>query len=1325
MSFACPVRNPGFLHHITRWGLFNGPRSLLVFSYGLFTIAAQSLLFREFLTTFEGNDISVGIFFGCWFLWVSIAALFVYKAHGFADKLLKNAELFFLLYLPAFVLEFALIVLARRLAGVESYTLLSIPTILLLSIIVTAPVSSLTGMLFPVACRWLQQDEEFAVSRVYILEAAGSFVGGLLVTLLLVYGVSSVTIFFILAFVLSCSVFIVKVNAAILCGEAALKRHAAVRAAVVSLVPLFAAVCLFFGADKALMHYVRVVKWTGLLPREALAGSFQTAQAEYLYGHYRGQWMAVREGGVVETLPDEAEAGRIVALTLCQNPKAKRILVIGSGLGLCQQFLRLPQTEKVTWGHCDSQYLMKVSKFIPAGLRIIDGRLDYIADDVRSVLTGIKEDNDIVIINLPDVTSSVLNRYYTYEFYRRVKQSLRPGGILAVRIAGGANIMGTELVSLGASTKLTLEKVFSQIVLVPGEDTWFIASDSAGLTGEPASLRDRFSQIDGAGDIYPPDGLLSIYLPERASVALEAYSRAGLPPDLLINRDWRPLTHLYSLLLAAKQSGAPVTRLVKNLALAGPMAFVIPVVVFMVLRVLFILKTPRRDNYSDTRALGAELTAASGFDSTFLVFSAGWVAIGIMITLMFLYQTRFGSLYLHIGIISSVFMVGLTAGAMLTRYLLTTTGRVRSSPQALLFKVFFAHTLILAAVAFYGIEVWNHLNFAAAFLFCGLCAGCYFPLAARQLADAGFDPGAAGAKLENADHLGAAAGGFMTGLVFVPVLGTRWTAFVLILLVLANVPAVVLRFLKPLRFCPLSKAAFRFRRAGYILFGIGLSVVLASSLLARAGEKLRPSLPRYTAQALAGQSNIEQASAVVQDRAVDYFKVHDTEGQLIGYVFSSQDLAPDVRGFGGRMNLAVYVDTAGEFIDLHIVQSNETPAYLRLIEKWRQSLKGRRLFEPGPFTDIRAVTGATVSSQAILSALGVSGKVFAGQVLGLAAEGGTEGKHRLAYFVADRHGIYLFSGFVLTLLVIYRGGFWSRLAVLLFNLIAGGIVLNAQYSTEQMATVLSLHAPAIGLTGAFLLVVGVPLLVIIFGNIYCGYICPFGAAQELLGYIIPSRFKPSLTTEKMRKAGFVRYIVLFVFVLVFFGSRNRTTLSADPLISIFSLGPPISPFQSSMLLIMAAVLLGSVFYTRFWCLYLCPAGAFLSLFNNIALLKRLLPARRFDRCEFHVTAEDHTECIYCDRCRYQPKSVTEKPDRARTAAIPGRCFLIGVILIALFISAVSVDRFLLVSATGFTEPAVSALSGGQPRDVDAQRIETMIRQGGLSDKEAQFYKKIE
>jgi len=439
-------------------------RGFLIFSYGLFTIAAQSLLFREFITTFEGNDISIGIFFGSWFLWVGLGALLVYKAHTFANKLLKYIEFLFLGYLPAFILQAVLIIQARELAGIESYALLSIRAVLLLAIVINAPVSIITGMLFPVACRWVQHEQKLPVSRVYILEAAGSFFGGLGVTVLLGFGVGSVTIFFILAFIVSLSVF---------CAQLAKARRW-----FWAFVPVCVLVCLIAGADKPIMQRMRIIKWGKLFGGDVPDGAFRTAQSEYLYGRYRGQWLAVREGSTCEVLPDEASAGRIAAIGLCQNPDAERILVIGSGLGLCYEFLRLPQTKIITWTHCDNEYVQMVDKFIPSELKINDERLETSAGDVRSLLAKKKRYYDIVILNLPDATSSVLNRYYTLEFYRQVKGALRSEGVLQVRVAGGENIMGTELINLGASTKLTLEEAFSRVVLTPGEDTWFIVSDS-------------------------------------------------------------------------------------------------------------------------------------------------------------------------------------------------------------------------------------------------------------------------------------------------------------------------------------------------------------------------------------------------------------------------------------------------------------------------------------------------------------------------------------------------------------------------------------------------------------------------------------------------------------------------------------------------------------------------------------------------------------------------------------------------------------------------------------------------------------------------------
>ena len=1299
-------------------------RGLLILSYGFFTIGAQTVLFREFVTAFEGNDISVGIFFGSWFLWVGLAAVLVRRSRRLAERLSRYVELLFLAYVPALAVQLVLISRVRELAGVASYDLMSIQAIVLWAIVVNAPVSLITGVLFPVACHWVEKTEAFPVSRVFVLEATGSFTGGVVVTLLLSQRVPAVFLLFLLALFLSLCVCAV--------GLAGLFETAAVKGARRAVVPvvslslsLLLGGSLLAGFDRFAAGRLRLLKWTNLLPRDALEGAFHTAQAEYLYGTYRGQWVVVREGSVCEAMPDEETAGQTAAIGLSQNPRAKRILVIGSGLALCDRFLALPQVEHLAWAHADGEYIERIGAHLPDEHKITDDRFHPVAREIRQYLSGQAGSFDLAVLNLPDVTSSAFNRYYTREFYEQVRASLRPGGVLSVGFAGGENVMGPELVRLGASVKRTLEQIFSNLVLVPGDRSWFLASDEGTLTGDPATLRDRFATIEAGPSIFPPTALLSVYLPDRAARALELYDAVDLSDALLVNRDARPLTHLYSLLLAARQSGASVTRFVRLLTLAGLWPFLVPVLVFVALRLW-------------SGAAKATGPGRSSFDSSFLVFSAGWVGISVMIVLMYLYQTRFGSLYLHVGLISALFMAGLTVGAVLAAALSAATSR-RS--RAGLPGVLAAHAGLLVLVALGGSHMLReagHGLFAAAFAACGFCSGLYWPVAARQLGRAGFEPAQAGSRLETADHLGACIGGLVTSLLMVPVLGTGATLLVLAGLLLANVPAALVRpGNRESAAVPVGSGGLK--RVGYALFGAGACVVICSNLLAAAAERLQPALPRYAVDALAGERPAQEAAATLDEgRRVRYFTVAGPNEPSVGYIFASRDLAPAVRGFGGRIDLAVHTDASGRLLDFLIVRSNETPSYLELLGGWLDSLKGRDLFVAEPFADIEAVTGATVSSEAVLAALQESARQFSTQVLGrsveASAQAGPRAEREWMPSGFDAAGLYLLGAFAAAVAVTLWGGFWARLAVLVATFVAGGVFLNAQYSSEQIATLLSLQTPALQLTGTLLLTLGVPVLVLLFGNLYCGYVCPFGAAQELLSYIVPRRFKTVPPREDMRAGRFVKYIVLFILIVVFFVSRNRTTLAGDPLISVFNFRPSVAGLREGvaawsdwMLVVLAIALVGSLFFTRFWCRYLCPVGAFLSLLNHVRLLRRWMPRQRLGKCEFGLTAGDRLDCIYCDRCRHRAPGVVPAPAKqARTPhlAVLTRPFVVTVIVFGLLVGGVSLSRFRRVMPVVMEDTAAATGVAGQSRDVDVQRIRALIEQGRLSDKEALYYRPI-
>ncbi len=71
-----------------------------------------------------------------------------------------------------------------------------------------------------------------------------------------------------------------------------------------------------------------------------------------------------------------------------------------------------------------------------------------------------------------------------------------------------------------------------------------------------------------------------------------------------------------------------------------------------------------------------------------------------------------------------------------------------------------------------------------------------------------------------------------------------------------------------------------------------------------------------------------------------------------------------------------------------------------------------------------------------------------------------------------------------------------------------------------------------------------------------------------------------------------------------------------------------------------------------------------------------------------------------------------------------RYFLPAVLVIAIGIAGVSFKSF--VNELPVSSPASAAVSSaGQPRNIDLQKVRTMIRENKLSDHEAEYYKKAD
>ncbi len=165
-------------------------------------------------------------------------------------------------------------------------------------------------------------------------------------------------------------------------------------------------------------------------------------------------------------------------------------------------------------------------------------------------------------------------------------------------------------------------------------------------------------------------------------------------------------------------------------------------------------------------------------------------------------------------------------------------------------------------------------------------------------------------------------------------------------------------------------------------------------------------------------------------------------------------------------------------------------------------------------------------------------------------------------------------------------------------------------------------------------------------GVYCGWLCPFGALQELLGMIaqrlrIPQLDLPFGLHERLRPIKFVIFLGLFAVAL---GSMDRAQLLAE-----------VEPFKTAIVLqflrawpfVLYALLLlaAGLFVHRFYCRYLCPLGAALAIPARLRQFEWLRRRRQCGvECRICATTcpvqaiqpegQIHPgECIYCLTCQ--------------------------------------------------------------------------------------------
>lgn len=174
----------------------------------------------------------------------------------------------------------------------------------------------------------------------------------------------------------------------------------------------------------------------------------------------------------------------------------------------------------------------------------------------------------------------------------------------------------------------------------------------------------------------------------------------------------------------------------------------------------------------------------------------------------------------------------------------------------------------------------------------------------------------------------------------------------------------------------------------------------------------------------------------------------------------------------------------------------------------------------------------------------------------------------------------------------------------------------------------------------------VMLLSILFGPVFCGWVCPLGTVQEWVGKLGQKFFKrrynhfvPAKLDNVLRYA---RYAILVWVLYVTAVSGELVFEAYDPYFALFNFwSAEVAP---TALAILVATLLLSVFVERPWCKYACPYGAVLGVTNlfRVFSIKRAASTCKADgacsiMCPMNIPVDsvdvvrDH-QCISCLEC---------------------------------------------------------------------------------------------
>ena len=700
---------------------------------GITAMASQIIFMRELLVVFYGNELSIGFIFASWLIGGAIGSGILGR---FSDRIKYKitvfglSQIFLAILLP---LEIIAIRAIKNVINILPGQIIPLASMAISSFIVLVPICLLLGFLFSLACRIYKTPGD-----VYILEGTGAVIGGLLIGSLLVRLTNPVSIMGILA---ASNILI----SSLLLAFSVENRFRKISITIA--VALFAAASLIFifkGWDKIEARSLKD-EWRGY----DLIASNNSVYGNIVLTKRLGQFSFFDNGLHLYTIPDKEKAEESVHFALLEDPNPEALLLIGGGAGgLIEEALKHP-LKKIDYVELDPLIVEMAKAYLPKEYSspLLDRRVKIENTDGRFFIKRTRGRYDCIIINVGDPFTAQLNRYYTHEFFEEAKRILKRDGVIAFGLTSSENYINEELGNFLSSIYATLKKSFKDILVIPGDTVYFLATDKEGiLTYDYNTLmeRARSRKIDLR---YVREYYLSSRMsPQRISYIEKIVKYR---PGMEINYDFRPVSYYYNTAFwATRFRGSLFTNILKWADVK--MVWVVIFTSYGLVALFGIFNAFRKRSFERMA-----LVSLAG---------AGLTSMAVQIIIMLAFQFVYGYLFYKLSMIMALFMTGLVAGGWCSIRIMP---RLKDPRAVFLLNqcAFAIYPLIMSFLA------WQSIAFTILPALAGFVGGFQFPLANHIYTKGGATTGKAAGLTYGIDLAGSCLGALLTASFLIPLLG--------------------------------------------------------------------------------------------------------------------------------------------------------------------------------------------------------------------------------------------------------------------------------------------------------------------------------------------------------------------------------------------------------------------------------------------------------------------------------------------------------------------------------------------------------------------------